>query len=301
MLVAVAVVAVIVGSSDSDSRSRSADTGDIAAAQLFADPNRSPDDARAEAQRVFALHQGLRDLATDTEREVSDADVAGWMSAVEARCGCYRDPAALAAWLKKAGTSSEQVRDFAAGEVIRQRVEMRVSAGAAAPTDAQVKAYYVKNKHLYATPKRRMVVLIKSDSLASSKALLRRIASGDETFEFLSQTASTDTSAGIIASLQADDLRRGLVAPAFAAKKGRVIGPIAAGGGYWLVKAVGPLQGAESPSFSKIKSLVRDNLIQSRRADLLTAFYRDKLPSLQPGVQTTTTTTSPAAPRTSTR
>lgn len=296
MLVAVIIMAAILIASDSESDDPVLDSTDIAAAQLFSDSNRGPADATVEARRVFALHQGLRDLATDKEREVSDADVAGWMSAVEARCGCYRNAAALEAWLKKAGTSAAQVREFAAGEVIRQRVEQRVGAEAAQPSDAQVKAYYAANKHLYSTPQRRVVLLIKSDSLAASKASLRRINSGDETFEVLSQTASTDASAGIITSLQSDDLRRGLVKPAFALKKGQIAGPIAAGGGYWLIKAIGPLQKAETPTFTQITKLVRQNLLDARRADLVTAFYRDKLPSLQPAAQAmTATTTSPDA------
>jgi foldase protein PrsA len=105
----------------------------------------------------------------------------------------YGSKAALETAMKSAGFDMAMLRDQINNSLLMEGVSSKVASGSAAPTAAQIKAYYDANKATFATPAQvhaEHILLATKDKTLAQTVLAKVKAGGD--FKALAKQYSTD-------------------------------------------------------------------------------------------------------------
>ena len=173
--------------------------------------------------------------------------------------------------LAKQGLNDAQVRDDIKAQLIQEKIFKKVTNDTKV-SDAEVKKYYDQHQSQYGTPEQRDVahILVKSKKLADQ--LYERVKGGED-FAKLAKKYSQDP--GSKAQGGKLTISKGqTVGPfdqtAFLLPTGKFSHPIKTDFGYHIIKALGPVKGATTTPFSKVKASIKQQLLQQKRNDAMT-------------------------------
>ncbi len=188
------------------------------------------------------------------------------------------------------------VKDGLTSEALTKKVTEDVKV-----TDADIKAYYEKNKQQYGAPASRDVrhILVKKKATADRLyAQLRRGASFAQLARRFSQDPGSKSTGGRLT------VAKGQTVPpfdrvAFSLKRNELARPVKTQYGYHIIQALTPVRPAKTTPLSQVKENIRQQLLQTRRTDAMNKWVADVKKEFEKKTAYQTGFTPPA-PRTTT-
>jgi foldase protein PrsA len=181
------------------------------------------------------------------------------------------------AFLKTSGMTEADILFRFKLETLQQKLTQKVTEQQSKVSDADVKAYYAKNKKRFAQPARRdlQVVLTKQKAKAqqAEKAL-----KGGQSFKAVAKKYSIDQASKAQGG-KLPDVAQGQQEPAFdkaifGAKKGTLEGPVKTQFGYYVFK-VTKVTPASQQSLDQSKATIMNLLKSQRQQKALDKFIKD--------------------------
>jgi foldase protein PrsA len=145
-------------------------------------------------------------------------------------------------------------------------------------TDAQVKAYYVKNKKTYSTPASRVIrhILVKNKALADK--IYQQLSTSDAQFAALAKKYTIDTSSkskgGALGSIQQGQTVPSFDKVAFSVPTGKVAKPVKSSYGWHVIEATADTVPASvKPLNAALKKTIRTNLLTSKKQSVANTWF----------------------------
>jgi len=171
--------------------------------------------------------------------------------------------------LAKQGLTLAQVRDSVRSNLLQKAISDRVTAKLEV-SDAEIRAYYAKNRAQYRSPRSRAVreVVVKTKAEA-----LKVVAQADRAdFAQLARTLSLDPNAkrtGGQLLLEDGTLSLDDAAAVFAMPVGQISKPVRVGPSWAVVKAVGPVQPSRQVPLAQVRLPIVQYILGQKRQTAL--------------------------------
>jgi foldase protein PrsA len=179
--------------------------------------------------------------------------------------------------LKQQGLTDEQVRADVSAQLVSEAIVKKVTAGVKV-TDADITAYYTKNKTQFGTPETRDVrhILVKTKALADK--LYEQLKGGAD-FAALAKKYSQDPGSKN-AGGKLTITRGQTVAPfdqtAFLLATNAISRPVKTEFGYHIIQPTSATKPATTkPLDSKLKNQIREQLLSTKRNEKMTKWASD--------------------------
>jgi foldase protein PrsA len=203
---------------------------------------------------------------------VTDADIQKQID--QLRSG-FKDQAAFDQALKSAGMTVDQLKSQIKNQLVTQKLVETLAANQKV-TDAEIKAYYDKNKSQFyqKAAKRASHILFKSSDKAKAEKVLKDLQSHSIKFATAAKKYSIDTQT----ASKGGDLGWPTQAfvPEFQAaldklKKGELSGLVQSPYGWHIILVTDERSGYQQP-LSQVKSQIQQIIVQQRRSDAYQQF-----------------------------
>jgi foldase protein PrsA len=173
--------------------------------------------------------------------------------------------------LKEQGLTDEQVKADVKAQLISEKIFKSVTDDVKV-TDAQLKKYYDGHQSQYGVPEQREVahILVKKKELADN--LYDQIKNGAD-FSKLAKQYSQDPGSkkqGGKLTISKGQTVGPFDQTAFLLSTGQVSRPVKTDFGYHIIKAVGDVKPAKTTPFAKVKSSIRQQLLQQKKNEAMT-------------------------------
>jgi parvulin-like peptidyl-prolyl isomerase len=216
------------------------------------------------------------------EQEAESLDVEVTEKQVDARLEQIQkqyfggDKAKFEKQLKDQGITEKQVRNDIRSQIISEKIFEQVT-GDVKVTDAEIEAYYTKNKAQYSQPESRDVrhILVKTKKQADD--LYAQLQGGAD-FAALAKKYSEDT--GSKANGGKLTISKGqTVAPfdqtAFLLKKNAISKPVKTEFGYHIIQPLSDTKAAKVTPLSDVKASIKQQLQQTEKNEAMTKWVDD--------------------------
>ena len=180
-------------------------------------------------------------------------------------------------FLKQSGQTEEQLlAQVRTGELAR-KISEKVVKGKDKVTDAEIAAYYEKNKARFAQPETRDAKVVLTRTEAKARQARNAIEDGDS-WKSVSKRYSIDDQSkqqgGALTGVAKGTQDKGLDAALFSARKGEVVGPVKTSFGFYVLEVDKIAKGSQQ-TLEESKETIRQALIEEKRQKALTAFVAD--------------------------
>ena len=178
-------------------------------------------------------------------------------------------------------------------------------------SDADVQAYYVKNKKVYATPESRAVrhILVKNKALADQ--IYAKLATSDAQFAALAKKYTIDPgskkSGGQLGTIQKGQTVPAFDKVAFSAATGKVAKPVKSSYGWHVIEATADtVPASQKPLDAALKKTIRSSLLTTKKQSVANTWFTtfqkklEKSVRYAAGMTPPKTTSTPASTATST-
>jgi len=180
-------------------------------------------------------------------------------------------------FLNQSGMTEADVLERLRGQVLAQKIIKKIQEGANNVTDEQVAAYYNQHKSDFSIPERRdlEIILTKSEAQAKqAKAAIEGGMSWAAAAKKYSTDAASRATGGKLNGVAKGQQDRALDTAAFAAQKGKLVGPVKGQFGFYVVRVTGIKQ-PEQTSLADAKPQIKPLLIQQEGQKKMAAFVTD--------------------------
>ena len=237
--------------------------------------------------------------------KVTDQEIETQLNQVKEQNG-LTDEQKYQAVLAKAGLTDAQVRDQVRIAILKNKLSEALTKNVAV-TDADVKAYYDRNKSTYEQPESREVRHILVKTKAQAQKLHDQIENGAD-FAALAKKYTQDT-ASKAAGGKFTAFKGRTVQPfddfVFSAKTGELSDPIKTEFGWHLIETLGPIKPGTTKPLDEVKAEIQTKLLQTKKNAAIQAWvaglpkkYEDQIsyaPGYAPAASATDTGTTTAA------
>jgi foldase protein PrsA len=162
-------------------------------------------------------------------------------------------------------------------DVLTQQVRQKIVAGKDKVSDAQIAAYYAKNKARFAQPERRdlQVVLTKTKAKADqAKAAINSGTAWSKVAKKFSIDQASKSQGGRLPGVAKGQQEKAFDAAIFSASKGKVVGPVKTQFGYYVFKVTAITKAAQQTEQQAHDTIL--NIIRSQQEqDALNKFVAD--------------------------
>jgi parvulin-like peptidyl-prolyl isomerase len=161
--------------------------------------------------------------------------------------------------------------------LLEQKLTSKVTKGKDTVTDAQVTAYYNKNKSRFATPERRdlRIVLTKDQAKANqAKAALDSGRSWQSVAKAYSVDKASKNNGGLLKGVAKGQQEKALDTAVFGATKGKITGPIKTQFGWYVFDVTG-VTAAKQQSLDQSKASIKQLLASQGQQSALKKFGDD--------------------------
>lgn len=177
-------------------------------------------------------------------------------------------------FLKSQGMTNDDVLFQQRLTMLRQKLQEQITKGKDKVTDAQIQAYYDKNKQRFATPETRDVRIILTKTEAQAEEAKQALEDGgswkDVAKEYSIDDASKDTG-GKLQGIAKGQQEKALDDAIFGAEKGELSGPVKTQFG-WYVFEVEKITPAEQQSLEDAKETIKQIITSENQQKALTQF-----------------------------
>jgi foldase protein PrsA len=163
---------------------------------------------------------------------------------------------------KLTGITNAELESQAKSTVLLTKIQAKIQKDAGTVTDADVQAYYNKNKAQYAQPESRNLHVVLTKTEAQADKAKKAIEDGDS-FSSVAKKAG-----GKLDNVAKGQQEAALEKAAFAAKAGDLVGPVKTETGYYVVR-VDKVTPAKQIPFSQVKSVLKQQVQQTKPQEAL--------------------------------
>jgi foldase protein PrsA len=183
-------------------------------------------------------------------------------------------------FLRVSGMTQADVEERIRVQALGANLMRKIQNSAAPVTDAQVRAYYERNKAQFAVPERRDVELILTRSEAQANAA-KSAVQGGTSWAAAARRYSTDAASkatgGVLRGVSEGQQDRAFDQAAFRASKGEIVGPVKGQFGWYVLRVV-RIDAARQTSFAdaapQIRALLDQQAQQQKTSTFITDFQR---------------------------
>jgi foldase protein PrsA len=223
-----------------------------------------PEQAKSLAVQQLISTKVLDEEAKEANIKVTDAEINKQLDAVYTQE--IGGKANLAKFTKLTGLNADVFKDLVRQGLELQKLTAKATKDAGKVTDADVTAYYNKNKKQYSQPESRNlhVVLTKTEAeAAKAKAELE----GGATFASVAKKYSIDqvtkNAGGKLADVVKGQQEKALEAAAFATPATELAGPVKTETGYYVLR-VDKITPAKTIPLAQVKAVLKQQLEQTK-------------------------------------
>jgi parvulin-like peptidyl-prolyl isomerase len=239
---------------------------------------------RNQAVQFLVQREQFEQEAAEFDVEVTDAQVDARLKQIQQQY-FGGDKAKYDKQLKEQGLSETQVRNDIRAQIVSEKLFEQVTREVKV-TEAEVKAYYEKNKAQYSQPESREVRHILVKEKAKADDLYAQLQNGAD-FDALAKQHSTDT--GSKANGGKLTISKGqTVAPfdatAFSLKKDAISKPVKTEFGYHIIQALTEVKAKQTTPLKDVQNSIRQQLLQTKKNEAMTKWvdelkksYEDKV------------------------
>jgi foldase protein PrsA len=217
----------------------------------------------------------LDNEAKSMKINVPDKDVQKQIDAAKKQA--FPKPADFQKFLTRSGLTEADVFFQQRSQLLEQKITQKVTKGKDKVTDAQIQAYYDKNKQRFATPERRDMRIVLTKDKAKAAQAKRALDSG-QSWTAVAKKYSIDQASkgqgGKLAGVAKGQQEKALDTAVFAAPKGKITGPVKTQFG-WYVFAVTKITPATQQSLDQSKASIKQILSSTNQQKALQAFGKD--------------------------
>jgi foldase protein PrsA len=233
------------------------------------------DQIKQEVMQFLIQAQWVQQEAEKRGVKVSDAEVE--KSFEDKKKQAFPKEADYKKFLKESGMSEEDLLFRVKLDILQPKLTQKVTEGKTKVTEADITAYYRKNKKRFAQPQRRDLNLVLTKTKAKANQAKAALGSG-QSFKAVAKKYSIDQASkaqgGKLPDVTKGQQDKAVDKAAFAAKKNAVVGPVKGQFG-WAVLKVTKIKPASQQSLKEAKETIRNLLRGQKEQKALNTFIKD--------------------------
>jgi foldase protein PrsA len=217
-------------------------------------------------------------IEQETSKEkvaVSDKDVQKQIDAAVKQA--FQNPGDFQKFLTRSGLTQADVFYQQRNQLLQQKLTEKVTKAQGKVTDAQIAAYYEKNKAKFATPERRDLRIVLTKTQAKAAQAKRALNSG-QSWKSVTKRFSIDQASkaqgGLLSGVAKGQQEKALDNAIFKAPKGRLVGPVKTQFGYYVLE-VSKVTAAKQQSLAQSKTSIQQILTSDSQRKALDKFGKD--------------------------
>jgi foldase protein PrsA len=180
-------------------------------------------------------------------------------------------------FLKTSGQTESDLLYRIRLSVLTNKLQQSIIKGQPKVTDAQISAYYAKNKQRFAQPETRDLLVVLNPKQAKAKAAQKALQSG-QSWSSVAKKFSTDDASksqgGKLPNVTKGQQEKAFDAAIFSAKKGKIEGPVKTQFGYYVFKVTN-VKPAKQQSLAQVKETIRNLLMSQNQQKALNDFVKN--------------------------
>ena len=180
-------------------------------------------------------------------------------------------------FLKTSGQSEQDIMLRVKLDLLSQKIRDKVIKGKDKVSDAEVQAFYDKNKSRFTQPETRDLQIVLTKSAAKAAAAKSALQSGQPWAKVVKQYSVDDASkanGGKLPGQAKGTLEKSLDAAVFAAAKNKLTGPVKTQFGYYVFR-VTKIKQATTQSLADAKTTIKSTLVSQKQQKALDTFVAD--------------------------
>ena len=213
--------------------------------------------------------------ATKQGVKVSDAELNKQIDAIKKQQ--FTQKGSYEKFLQNAGLTNEDVLFQQRIRELQDKITAKVTKGKDKVTDAQIAAYYNKNKSRFASPERRDLRIVLTKDKAKAEQAKKALESG-QSWKSVAKKYSIDQASknqgGKLAGVAKGQQEKALDDAVFAASKGKLVGPVKTQFG-WYVFDVTNITKAKQQTLDQSKASIKQILQSQGQQNALKKFGDD--------------------------
>ena len=241
------------------------------------------DALKKEVMQFLIQAEWVQQEAADQDIKVTDAQIK--KSFEDQKKQAFPNDKQYNQFLASSGMTEEDILFRVRLDQLQQKLTQKVTEDAKKVSDADMEAYYEKNKKRFAQPERRdlRVVLTKTEAKANqAKQALESGQSFKKVVKQYSIDEASKSQAGLLPAVTEGQQEKAFDTAIFEAKKGQLEGPVKTQFG-WYVFEVEKITPASQQTLEQSKETIKNLLRSQRQQKALDAFiksfredYKDK-------------------------
>lgn len=234
-------------------------------------------DEQVRNQVMAMLIQSIwfEDEAKDLGIELSDRDVERRLE--ETKRSQFPRRGDYERFLRTSGMSEEDILFQLRLQELPARITERIQRQAGDVTEADISAYYNRNREQFAVPERRDLEIVLTRTEAQAEAAKREIEDG-ASWASVARRSSTDAlskgNGGRLLGVARGQQDRALDTAAFNARTDTIVGPVRGQFGWYIVRVTRVTESRQN-SLADSREAIRAQLEQTKGQDELTRFGRE--------------------------
>jgi foldase protein PrsA len=182
----------------------------------------------------------------------------------------------FAKFLKDSGQTEKDIMKRVRLDALSNKIREKVTKGKDKVSDAEITAYYNKNKERFAQPERRDLRIVLTKSEAKAKQAKQAIEHG-QSFAEVAKKYSIDQASkaqgGKLPAVAKGQQEKALDAAIFKAKKGQLTGPVKTQFGYYVFEVM-KIAEASQQTLAQAKPTIKQTLASQNQQKALDKFVK---------------------------
>src|SRR3954447_20437704 len=243
-------------------------------AQLKAQCKQEYDSLRDQVLQLLISFQWIEGEAKAQGIKVSDKEVRAAFDKQKKQA--FPKAADFQKFLKDSGQTEGDILKRVRLDALSNKIRDKVTKGKDKVTDAQIAAFYNKNKQRFAQPERRDLRIVLTKNKAKAAQARKAIASG-QSFASVAKKYSIDQASkaqgGKLPAVAKGQQEKALDAAIFKAKKGQLTGPVKTQFGYYVFQVMNVKQ-ASQQTLDQAKPTIKQTLASQNQQKALDKFVK---------------------------
>jgi foldase protein PrsA len=207
--------------------------------------------------------------------KVSDKEVQSQIDAAVKQA--FQNNTQFQQFLVRSGLTQADVFYQQRNQLLQQKLTEKVTKAQSKVNDAQIQAYYEKNKSKFATPERRDVRIVLTKQQSRAQQAKRALQSG-QSWKSVAKKYSIDQASkaqgGLLSGVAKGQQEKALDTAIFNAQQGKLVGPVKTQFG-WYVLDVSKITPAKQQSLAQSKPSIQQILQSDGQRKALDKFGKD--------------------------
>jgi len=242
--------------------------------QLKAQCKQEYESLRDQVLQLLISFKWIEGEAKEMGVKVTDAEVK--KSFDKQRKQAFPKDADFQKFLKDSGQTEADILKRVRLDALSNKIREKVTKGKDKVTDAQVAAYYNKNKPRFSQPERRDLRIVLTKNKAKA-AQARKAIAGGQSFASVAKKYSIDQASkaqgGKLPAVAKGQQEKALDSAIFKAPKGKLVGPVKTQFGYYVFE-VSNVTKASQQTLDQAKGTIKQTLASQNQQKALDKFVK---------------------------